>query len=66
VKEMLKRHQHLTGSIVAERVLGNWKALQGKFVKVMPNDYKRVLTAITKARQAGLPEDQAVMEAAHG
>jgi glutamate synthase domain-containing protein 3 len=63
---MLKRHQHLTGSTVAERVLGNWKTLQGKFVKVMPSDYKRVLSAIKKARQAGVPEDQAVMEAVNG
>ena len=66
VKEMLKRHQQLTGSRVAEHVLVNWKTLQGRFVKVMPHDYKRVLTAIKKARQAGVPEDQAVMEAAHG
>jgi len=66
VKEMLKRHQHLTGSTVAERVLASWKALQPRFVKVMPHDYKRVLTAIRKARQAGVPEEKAVMEAAHG
>ena len=37
-----------------------------KFVKVMPKDYKRVLLAIKKARETGMPEDEAVMEAAHG
>jgi hypothetical protein len=32
----------------------------------MPNDYKRVLSAIDRARKNGIPEDIAVMEAAHG
>jgi glutamate synthase domain-containing protein 2/glutamate synthase domain-containing protein 1/glutamate synthase domain-containing protein 3 len=66
VKELLKRHQKYTGSAVAERLLNNWKTTQAKFVKVMPKDYKRVLTAIRKARQNGVSEEQAVMEAAHG
>jgi glutamate synthase (NADPH/NADH) large chain len=66
VRGMLKRHQHLTGSTVAGRVLDAWKTFQGRFVKVMPKDYKRVLSAIKKARQAGVPEDEAVMEAVHG
>jgi hypothetical protein len=35
-------------------------------VKIMPRDYKRVLAAIAKAQQAGIPEEKAVMEAAHG
>jgi glutamate synthase (NADPH/NADH) large chain len=66
VKELLKRHVHYTGSTVAEKILANWKAMQAKFVKVTPKDYKRVLAAISKARQTGIPEEQAVMEAAHG
>jgi hypothetical protein len=32
----------------------------------MPKDYKRVLAAIIKAQEIGIPEDRAVMEAAHG
>jgi hypothetical protein len=40
--------------------------MQPKFVKVMPKDYKRVLKAIIKAKESGVPEDIAVMEAAHG
>jgi glutamate synthase (NADPH) large chain len=66
VKELLKRHVHYTSSTVAQKLLANWNATQQKFVKVIPKDYKRVLAAITKARQTGVPEDQAVMEAAHG
>jgi glutamate synthase (ferredoxin) len=66
VREMLRRHARHTGSAVAQRILDDWKATQAKFVKVMPKDYKRVLTAIRQARQSGIPEEQAVMEAAHG
>jgi len=66
VKELLKRHVRYTNSTVAQKLLDNWKATQAKFLKVIPKDYKRVLAAITKARQAGIPEDKAVMEAAHG
>jgi glutamate synthase (ferredoxin) len=66
VKELLKRHTHYTGSTVAEKILASWKAQQAKFVKVTPKDYKRVLVAISKARQNGISEEQAVMEAAHG
>ncbi len=66
VKDLLKRHVHYTGSTVAQNILAQWKTLQVKFVKVTPKDYKRVLAAISKARQTGIPEEQAVMEAAHG
>ncbi|HKQ30013.1 MAG TPA: glutamate synthase large subunit, partial [Burkholderiales bacterium] len=66
VREMLKRHVRYTNSAVAQKLLDNWKTASTKFVKVIPKDYKRVLAAIVKARQAGIPEEQAVMEAAHG
>ncbi|OGI49607.1 MAG: glutamate synthase subunit alpha [Candidatus Muproteobacteria bacterium RIFCSPHIGHO2_02_FULL_65_16] len=66
VKEMLRRHVRYTQSTVAQKLLDHWKAAQARFIKVMPKDYRRVLEAISKARANGVPEDQAVMEAAHG
>ena len=66
VKDLLKRHAHYTGSTVAGKILASWKTQQAKFVKVTPKDYKRVLAAISMARQNGISEEQAVMEAAHG
>ncbi|HEX7043233.1 MAG TPA: glutamate synthase large subunit [Burkholderiales bacterium] len=66
VRELLKRHVRYTGSTLAQKLLDRWKASQPRFVKVIPKDYKRVLEAIRKARQTGIPEDEAVMEAAHG
>jgi len=66
VRDLLKRHVRYTNSTVAQKLLDNWKVAQTKFVKVMPKDYKRVLIAIAKARETGMPEEKAVMEAAHG
>ena len=48
------------------RVLALWHQEKDLFVKVMPQDYKRVLAAQTKAREAGQDELQAIMAAAHG
>ncbi len=66
VKLLLTKHAQYTQSTVAKRILDNWSQYQKKFVKVMPKDYKRILAAIKKARETGIPEDEAVMEAAHG
>jgi glutamate synthase domain-containing protein 3 len=66
VKTLLANHVRFTKSSVAKDILDNWEYYQSKFVKIMPTDYKRVLAAIKKARETGISEDEAVMEAAHG
>ncbi|MCW5830753.1 MAG: glutamate synthase large subunit [Deltaproteobacteria bacterium] len=43
VKKLVEQHQKHTGSDVAARVLRDWASLRGKFVKVMPHDYRRVV-----------------------
>ena len=66
VKGLLKNHLRYTQSAVAQSILDRWDANKEKFVKVMPKDYKRVLEAKEMAKRTGIPEEQAVMEAAHG
>ena len=66
VVSMLKRHVHFTQSSVAQKILDQWKINRKKFVKVIPKDYKIVLQAIETAKRIGIPQDQAIMEAAHG
>ncbi len=63
---MLGRHVQYTQSTVAEKILHKWSQYQQKFVKVMPEDYKRVLDAIEEGRKKGMTEEEAIMEAAHG
>ena len=66
VQELLRRHIRYTQSRVAERVLLEWEAMQPKFVKVMPRDYKRAMKAMKRAQEEGIPWEVAVMEGAHG
>ena len=61
------RHRDYTGSTVAAAILNSWAVDASKFRKVMPRDYKRVLSVIADSEAAGLDEDQTVakiMEAA--
>jgi len=44
LREMIELHLEYTGSEVAQRILENWPEVTEEFVKVMPTDYKRVLT----------------------
>ena len=48
VRDLLRRHVVLTGSPYAERLLRDFARVQGRMVKVMPRDYKRVLMAQTE------------------
>ena len=52
------RHRELTGSTVAAAILNSWAVDVSKFRKVMPTDYKRVLTVIADSEAAGLDEDR--------
>jgi glutamate synthase (NADPH/NADH) large chain len=65
----IARHRELTGSDVADRLLGQWGSEVGAFRKVMPEDYRRVLAVMRDAEAAGLSEEETlakVMESAHG
>ncbi|WP_165222717.1 glutamate synthase large subunit [Aquisphaera insulae] len=49
VRDLLIQHAGYTGSTVAARLLKNWDQAVGKFVKVMPRDYRRALEERKKA-----------------
>jgi hypothetical protein len=44
VRDLLTQHAVCTGSTVAMRLLKDWTATVKTFVKVMPLDYRRVLS----------------------
>jgi glutamate synthase domain-containing protein 2/glutamate synthase domain-containing protein 1/glutamate synthase domain-containing protein 3 len=57
VKDLITRHLHYTGSQFAARVLRDWSDALPLFSKVMPRDFKRVLTAQRRAEAEGrVPE----------
>ncbi len=64
VRDVVARHHAETGSAVAARLLADWDP--GRFTKVMPKDYKRVLSAASQAEREGRDVSAAVMAAAHG
>ena len=66
LRHRVERHRHETASEVAARLLDDWASASRSFVKVMPNDYKRVMRAAEQARAEGTDEVAAVMASAHG
>jgi glutamate synthase (ferredoxin) len=44
VRFLIERHVNVTDSAYAQEILDNWKTNRKKFVKVMPLDYRRVLS----------------------
>jgi glutamate synthase (ferredoxin) len=63
VHGLIHRHAQLTGSKRAQEILANWTQWVPFFVRVMPNDYRRVLEAQKKMREAGLSQEEAEMAA---
>jgi glutamate synthase (NADPH) large chain len=63
VRALVERHLAETGSDVAEGLLDDWDTAVDAFVKVMPNDYQRVLDATRRAEAEGRDVVEAIMEA---
>ncbi len=51
LKLLISRHLHYTNSNIAKKILANWDDYLGKFVKVMPVDYRNALMKL-KAKKA--------------
>jgi glutamate synthase (ferredoxin) len=43
IRRLIKRHYLYTGSAIAERILANTDDMLGRFVKVIPTDYKHAM-----------------------
>ncbi|HSH73381.1 MAG TPA: glutamate synthase-related protein [Methylophilaceae bacterium] len=49
LKTLIEKHAAFSGSERATAMLADWEATRAKFVKVMPNEYKRALTEMAAA-----------------
>ncbi|MGB0343984.1 MAG: glutamate synthase-related protein, partial [Coraliomargarita sp.] len=63
VRAKIEKHVLLTGSARGQAILADWPATAGKFLKIMPQDYERVLQAQTRAMERGLEGDEAILAA---
>ncbi len=63
VRDLIRRFGEHTGSPRAGRFLDDWDRVVRKFVKVYPNDYRRVIETQKKFKASGLSDEQAIMAA---
>jgi len=69
--DLVQRHRAETESAVAWRLLQDWPGALGRFTKIMPRDYARVLAVRSRAEAEGLDLDgdevwDRIMEASRG
>ena len=63
VKLMLKKHIEFTGSPFAAKILDRFDEYSSMFIKVLPDDYDRMLKAIAAVEAKGLMGEEALMAA---
>ncbi len=63
LRALVERHRDLTASELATELLEDWAAAVGRFVRVIPHDYRRVLEAQERMVAAGLDREAAEMAA---
>ncbi|OZI82456.1 MULTISPECIES: glutamate synthase-related protein [Bordetella] len=49
LRRLIEDHFRYTGSFRAREILGDWEASRGKFIKVMPTEYRRALGEMWRA-----------------
>ena len=63
LREMIEKHVQETGSEKGQRILDNFEAYLPRFKKIIPVDYKKMITLSTKLEEKGMSREQAQMEA---
>lgn len=63
VKSLIEEHVCFTNSTHGEMILANWEEQKQHFVKIIPKDYKQMLSAIERRKQEGLNDDEAALAA---
>jgi glutamate synthase (ferredoxin) len=63
VRLMLERHFEYTASTRVKALLDDWQTTVSRFIRVVPNDYRRVIEAQARMRERGLSEEEAEMAA---
>jgi glutamate synthase domain-containing protein 3 len=60
--DLIGRHYQWTGSRQAARILDNWPEVSGKFVKVLPIDYRKALARLQEREQVSGDQTPATEE----
>jgi glutamate synthase domain-containing protein 2/glutamate synthase domain-containing protein 1/glutamate synthase domain-containing protein 3 len=51
LQDLIRRHYRWTESVQAKSLLERWRAMSGRFVKVMPIDYRKALVRLREREQ---------------
>ena len=63
LKKMIEQHVEATGSCKGKEVLDHFDEYVPKFKKIIPHDYKRMLSLSAKLEEKGFTSEQAQIEA---
>ena len=63
LKTILQDYEQATGSSKAKAILQDFDKYVGSFKKIIPTDYRHMLTLIAKYEEQGIQHEQAVYEA---
>ena len=63
VKSLIEEHVEATDSNLGKQLLLNWSIESKKFLKVVPNEYKKIITLIDKNKAEGLNHEDALLAA---
>ncbi|MGF9827049.1 hypothetical protein, partial [Brevibacillus agri] len=63
VKRLLENHAAYTGSPRAQALLASWPQTIAKFVKVIPKDYKQIISTMEELEKSGMKRQEAILAA---
>ena len=63
LKDMIQEHVAYTNSERGKQILDNFEQYLPKFKKIIPNDYKKMLSMIVQMEEKGMDSEQAQIEA---
>jgi glutamate synthase (ferredoxin) len=63
LKELIEEHTKATNSSKGKEILDNFEEYLPKFKKIIPHDYKKMMSAIASFEEKGLSNEQARIEA---
>jgi glutamate synthase (NADPH/NADH) large chain len=63
VRRLIERHAEYTSSPRARALLDDWPTTVSRFIRIVPNDYRRVIEAQARMRERGLSHEEAEMAA---
>ena len=63
LKDLIEEHLKETNSNKAKNILDNWNEEVNSFLKVVPNDYKKIISLIENKKKEGLEHEDALLAA---